>query len=106
MELSNHFCTNLIHTYHLDVSDSAEIFPAFDSCHRMSLMKSKIKTNSIREVSPRLSPKTIASGKRVYLEFIGNQRKDYFWIRAKNFLETKFLLDLTVKTFDLPNAAF
>jgi myo-inositol-1-phosphate synthase len=105
MELLNHFGANIVHTYQLDVSGGAEGLTTLDSSHRMRLMKSEIKTESIRRANPGLSSDNIASGTTDYLDFLGNQRIGHFWIKAKDFLEGEIHIDLTVKSFDGPNAA-
>lgn len=105
LELLNHLGANLVHTYQLDVSGGAEGLTTLDSTHRLRLMKSEIKTESIRRANPNLSADNIATGTTDYLDFLGNQRIGHFWIRAKDFLEGEIHIDLTIKSFDGPNAA-
>ena len=105
MELLNHFGANVVQTYQLDVSGGAEGLTTLDSSHRMRLMKSEIKTESIRRASPGLAPENIASGTTDYLDFLGNQRIGHFWIKAKDFLDSDIHIDLTIKSYDGPNAA-
>lgn len=105
MELLNTFGARVVHTYQLDVSGGAEGLTTLDSSHRMRLMKSAIKTESIQRAHPGLSNDDIASGTTDYLDFLGNQRIGHFWIKSKDFLDGEIHIDITVKSFDGPNAA-
>jgi myo-inositol-1-phosphate synthase len=105
LELLNNLGADVVHTYQLDVSGGAEGLTTLDSTHRLRLMKSQIKTASIKRAIPNLANENIASGTTDYLDFLGNQRIGHFWIKANDFLGGPIHIDMTVKSFDGPNAA-
>ena len=105
LEVLKAYGAQIIQTYNLDVSGGTEGLLTLDSGHRTQLMKSKIKSESIRKIVPYLTTNDITTGTTDYLDFLGNQRIGHFWIKVKDFLDDEIHIDLTVKSYDGPNAA-
>lgn len=105
LEVLKAYGAQVVQTYNLDVSGGTEGLLTLDSGHRTQLMKSKIKSESIRKIIPYLTPNDVTTGTTDYLDFLGNQRIGHFWIKVKDFLDDEIHIDLTVKSFDGPNAA-
>ena len=105
LEILKNFGAEIINTYNLDVSGGSEALVALDSGYRTQIMKSKIKSESIRRVVPYLSSNDVATGTTDYLDFLGNQRIGHFWIKVLDFLAGEIHIDITVKSDDGPNAA-
>ena len=103
LELLVNYGARIKSTYQLDVSGGTEGLNTLDYQRRMS--KRSIKTESIRRVVPYLGKNDVASGTTDYLEFLGNQRFSYFWIDARYFNNTPLQIDMTLKSYDGPNAA-
>ena len=86
-------------TYQLDVGGGTE---SLDTLERARDVKRWIKTESIRAVLPYEA--SIIAGSTDYVDFLGNRRDSYFWLRGLYFGGTPLYLDIKLSTFDAPNA--
>ncbi len=103
LEMLDTFGLRIDNTYQLDVSGGLEGLTTLDTDRRM--MKRRIKTESIRRVLPYLGENDLISGTTDYLDFLGNRRTGYFWIKASSFMRAPLMIDITVKSLDGPNGA-
>ncbi|RJS77752.1 inositol-3-phosphate synthase [Candidatus Bathyarchaeota archaeon] len=86
-------------TYQLDVGGGAESLNALE---RARDLKRAIKTSSVSSVLP--YPAEIVAGSTDYVDFLGNRRDSYFWLRGLYFGGVPMRLDIKLSTVDGPNA--
>jgi myo-inositol-1-phosphate synthase len=86
-------------TYQLDVGGGTE---SLDTLERSREAKRAMKTRSIEASLPYKA--SVVAGSTDYVDFLGNRRDSYFWIRGFYFAKTPMQLDLRLSTVDSPNA--
>lgn len=86
-------------TYQLDVGGGTE---SLDTLGRTKDTKRVLKTKSVESALP--YPASVVAGSTDYVDFLGNRRDSYFWIRGVHFCEVPVQIDLKLSTVDAPNA--
>jgi len=86
-------------TYQLDVGGGTE---SLDTLERSREAKRAMKTKSVQASLPYKA--AVVAGSTDYVDFLGNRRDSYFWIRGFYFAKTPMQLDLRLSTVDAPNA--
>lgn len=86
-------------TYQLDVGGGTE---SLDTLERTRRTKRLIKTRSVRSVLPYEAD--VVAGSMDYVDFLGNKRDSYFWIKGLYFCKVPMRIDLRLSTIDAPNA--
>jgi len=86
-------------TYQLDVGGGTE---SFDTLRRAREVKRNIKTRTVETVLPYKA--SVIAGSTDYVDFLGNRRDSYFWIRGIYFGGTPMRMDIRLCTVDAPNA--
>jgi myo-inositol-1-phosphate synthase len=86
-------------TYQLDVGGGTE---SLDTLGRTRETKRVLKTKSVE--SALSYPASIVAGSTDYVDFLGNRRDSYFWIKGVHFCEVPVQIDLKLSTIDAPNA--
>lgn len=86
-------------TYQLDVGGGTE---SLDTLERSRKVKRVMKTKSVEASLPYKA--AVVAGSTDYVDFLGNRRDSYFWIKGFYFAKTPMQLDLRLSTIDAPNA--
>jgi len=86
-------------TYQLDVGGGTE---SLDTLERSREAKRAMKTKSVEASLPYKAE--VVAGSTDYVDFLGNNRDSFFWIRGFYFAKTPMQLDLRLSTVDAPNA--
>jgi myo-inositol-1-phosphate synthase len=86
-------------TYQLDVGGGTE---SLDTLERSREAKRAMKTKSVEASLPYKA--AVVAGSTDYVDFLGNRRDSYFWIKGFYFAKTPMQLDLRLSTVDAPNA--
>jgi len=86
-------------TYQLDVGGGTE---SLDTLERSREAKRAMKTKSVEASLPYKA--AVVAGSTDFVDFLGNRRDSYFWIRGFYFAKTPMQLDLRLSTVDAPNA--
>jgi len=86
-------------TYQLDVGGGTE---SLDTLDRTRELKRSVKTQSVESVLPYKA--SVVAGSTDYVDFLGNRRDSFFWIKGFYFGKVPMLLDLRLSTVDAPNA--
>jgi len=86
-------------TYQLDVGGGTE---SLDTLERSREAKRAMKTKSVEASLPYKT--AVVAGSTDYVDFLGNRRDSFFWIRGFYFARTPMQLDLRLSTIDAPNA--
>jgi len=86
-------------TYQLDVGGGTE---SLDTLERSREAKRAMKTKSVQASLPYKAE--VVAGSTDYVDFLGNRRDSYFWIKGSYFAKTPMQLDLRLSTVDAPNA--
>lgn len=86
-------------TYQLDVGGGME---SLDTLERTKEMKRTVKTKSVESSLPYKTD--VVAGTTDYVDFLGNKRDSYFWIKGSYFADTPMQMDLKLSTVDGPNA--
>jgi len=86
-------------TYQLDVGGGTE---SLDTLERSREAKRAMKTKSVEASLPYKA--AIVAGSTDYVDFLGNRRDSFFWIKGFYFAKTPMQLDLRLSTVDAPNA--
>jgi len=86
-------------TYQLDVGGGTE---SLDTLERSREVKRAMKTKSVEASLPYKA--AVVAGSTDFVDFLGNRRDSYFWIRGFYFAKTSMQLDLRLSTIDAPNA--
>jgi len=89
----------IIETYQLDVGGGLE---AMDTVLRAKDLKQSVKTTAVKAALPYEAE--VVAGSMDYVDFLGNRRDSYFWIRGVYFGEIPMEIDLRLSTIDGPNA--
>jgi myo-inositol-1-phosphate synthase len=87
-------------SYQLDVGGGSETLNTIDENIKME--KRNIKTESISEEVP-YKFETVA-GTTDYVDYMGNNRTSYFWIKARSFFDSDVKIDIYLRTNDAANA--
>ncbi|HYB92584.1 MAG TPA: L-myo-inositol-1-phosphate synthase, partial [archaeon] len=85
--------------YQLDVGGGTESRATIEESRKM--LKRGIKTDSIRSVLPYKF--NIVSGTTDYVEFLGNKRVSYYWLKGEYFNGAPVMVDIYLRTLDGPN---
>ena len=96
--LSDHG-VRIVETYQLDVGGGTE---SLDTLERTRKIKRLVKTRSISSVLPYKA--NVVAGSMDYVDFLGNKRDSYFWIKGLYFCRVPMRIDLRLSTVDAPNA--
>ena len=86
-------------TYQLDVGGGTE---SLDTLERSKEAKRAMKTKAVEASLPYKA--AVVAGSTDYVDFLGNRRDSYFWIKGFYFAKTPMQLDLRLSTVDAPNA--
>ncbi len=86
-------------TYQLDVGGGTE---SLNTLGRTKDTKRVLKTKSVESALP--YPASVVAGSTDYVDFLGNRRDSYFWIKGVHFCEVPVQIDLKLSTIDAPNA--
>jgi myo-inositol-1-phosphate synthase len=86
-------------SYQLDVGGGAE---SRDTLERTKELKRRIKTAAVAGSVPYAFP--LVSGSTDYVDFLGNMRDSFFWIRGRYFGGAPFTMDVRMSTADAYNA--
>jgi myo-inositol-1-phosphate synthase len=86
-------------TYQLDVGGGSE---SLNTLERARKVKRIVKTKSVETALPYKA--SVVAGSTDYVDFLGNRRDSYFWIRGLYFGGVPMQLDLRLNSVDAPNA--
>lgn len=86
-------------TYQLDVGGGTE---SLDTLERARDLKRVVKTKSVEKALPYKA--SVVAGSTDYVDFLGNRRDSYFWIKGLYFGMVPMQLDMRLNTVDAPNA--
>ncbi|MEM2419657.1 MAG: inositol-3-phosphate synthase [Candidatus Bathyarchaeia archaeon] len=86
-------------TYQLDVGGGTE---SLDTLERTRELKRKIKTETVKASLPYETE--VVAGSTDYVDFLGNRRDSFFWIRGLYFCGVPMQMDIRLSTIDAPNA--
>ncbi len=89
----------ILETYQLDVGGGTE---SLNTLERARDLKRGIKTFSVGSVLPYKAE--VVAGSTDYVDFLGNRRNSYFWLRGIYFSGVEMRLDIRLSTVDGPNA--
>lgn len=87
-------------SYQLDVGGGAE---SVNTLWKTRGLKRDIKTAAVARSIPYEFP--LVSGSTDYVDFLGNQRDSFLWIKGRYFGGAHFTMDIRLNTVDAPNAA-
>lgn len=88
-------------SYQLDIGGGTESLNALDK--KRYEVKREIKRASVASVVPYRFP--LVAGTSDYVDFMGNSRTSYFWIRGRYFGDAPFSMDITLNIVDGPAGA-
>ncbi len=88
-------------SYQLDIGGGTESLMALDK--KRYEAKREIKRDSVGSIVPYHFP--LVTGTSDYVDFMGNGRTSYFWLRGRYFGEAPFALDMTLNIVDGPAGA-
>jgi myo-inositol-1-phosphate synthase len=86
-------------TYQLDVGGGTE---SMDTLDRTRDIKRIVKTETVEAALPYKA--AVVAGSTDFVDFLGNRRDSYFWIRGTHFCNVPMQIDLKLSTVDAPNA--
>jgi myo-inositol-1-phosphate synthase len=86
-------------TYQLDVGGGTE---SLETLERAREVKRAIKTQSVASSLPYHAD--VVAGSTDYVDFLGNKRDSYFWLRGVYFCGAPLQIDMKFSTVDAPNA--
>ncbi len=86
-------------TYQLDVGGGTE---SFDTLERTRELKRMIKTETVKAALPYEAE--VVAGSTDYVDFLGNRRDSFFWIRGLYFCGAPMQMDIRLSTIDALNA--
>lgn len=87
-------------TYQLDVGGGTE---SLNTLERARDTKRVVKTKSVESALPYKA--SVIAGSTDYVDFLGNRRDSYFWIKGLYFGKIPMQLDIRLNTVDAPNAS-
>jgi myo-inositol-1-phosphate synthase len=85
-------------SYQLDVGGGTE---SIDTLEKSREVKRSIKTDAVSKAAPYEFP--IVSGSTDFVDFLGNVRDSFFWVKGRYFCGAPFSLDLKLSTIDSAN---
>jgi myo-inositol-1-phosphate synthase len=86
-------------SFQLDVGGGME---ALNTLARVRDVKRRIKTEAVATSIPYKFP--LVSGSTDYVDFLGNTRDSFLWVKGRYFGGATFTIDLKLGTIDAPNA--
>ena len=86
-------------SYQLDVGGGSE---SINTLEKTRAMKRFIKTNAVTDHVPYEFP--LVSGSTDFVDFLGNGRDSFFWIKGRYYGGTPFTMDVKLSSFDAPNS--
>jgi len=86
-------------SYQLDVGGGTE---SVDTLERTRERKRSIKTAAVTKSVPYKFP--LVSGSTDFVDFLGNQRDSFFWVKGTYFGGAPFTMDVKLSTVDAPNS--
>ena len=86
-------------TYQLDVGGGTE---SLNTLERARDTKRVVKTKSVETALPYKA--SVVAGSTDYVDFLGNRRDSYFWVKGFCFGKIPMQLDIRLNTVDAPNA--
>ncbi|RLI10065.1 inositol-3-phosphate synthase [Candidatus Bathyarchaeota archaeon] len=86
-------------SFQLDVGGGVE---SLNTLERTRKRKRAIKTAAVAKAVPYRFP--LVSGSTDYVDFLGNSRDSFFWIKGRYFGGAPFTMDVRLGTVDAPNA--
>jgi len=99
LEFLNSRGVRIDESYQLDVGGGTESLITLEKTRDVKRM---IKTAAVASSVPYAFP--LVSGSTDYVDFLGNQRDSFFWIRGRYFGGAPFTMDIRLSTADAPNA--
>jgi myo-inositol-1-phosphate synthase len=75
---------------------------ALNTLARVRDVKRRIKTEAVATSIPYKFP--LVSGSTDYVDFLGNTRDSFLWVKGRYFGGATFTIDLKLGTIDAPNA--
>lgn len=99
LQLLSRHGVRITETYQLDVGGGTE---SLDTLERTRELKRKIKTDTVK--ASLLYEAEVVAGSTDYVDFLGNRRDSFFWIRGLYFCGAPMQMDIRLSTLDAPNA--
>lgn len=99
LQLLSRHGVHVTETYQLDVGGGTE---SLDTLERTRELKRTIKTDTVKAALPYEAE--VIAGSTDYVDFLGNRRDSFFWIRGMYFCGVPMQMDIRLSTVDAPNA--
>lgn len=99
LEFLNKRGVRIDESFQLDVGGGTE---SINTLERTRQRKRSIKTEAVARSVPYDFP--LVSGSTDYIDFLGNSRDSFFWIKGRCFGGTSFSMDVKLSTVDATNA--
>ncbi|MBS7607690.1 MAG: inositol-3-phosphate synthase [Candidatus Bathyarchaeia archaeon] len=99
LQLLSRHGVHVTETYQLDVGGGTE---SLDTLERTRELKRTIKTETVKAALPYEAE--VVAGSTDYVDFLGNRRDSFFWIRGVYFCGAPMQMDIRLSTIDAPNA--
>jgi myo-inositol-1-phosphate synthase len=99
LEFLNRRGVRIDESFQLDVGGGTE---SLNTLERTRERKRLIKTEAVAHSVPYDFP--LVSGSTDYIDFLGNSRDSFFWIKGRYFGDTSFAMDVKLSTVDATNA--
>lgn len=99
LEFLNKRGVRIDESFQLDVGGGTE---SINTLERTREKKRSIKTEAVARSVPYDFP--LVSGSTDYIDFLGNSRDSFFWIKGRYFGGTSFSMDVKLSTVDATNA--
>jgi len=98
LEFLNGRGVHIEESFQLDVGGATE---SLNTLERTREQKRRIKTAAVARSVPYEFP--LVSGSTDYVDFLGNSRDSFFWIKGRYFGGAPFIMDVKLGTVDAPN---
>ena len=99
LEFLNRRGVHIDESYQLDVGGGAE---SLDTLDRTRMLKRRVKTEAVSSSVP--YPFPLVSGSTDYVDFLGDKRESFLWVRGRYFSGAELTMDIKMTTSDAPNA--
>jgi len=99
LQLLSRHGVHITQTYQLDVGGGTE---SLDTLERTRELKRTIKTETVKAALPYEAE--VVAGSTDYVDFLGNRRDSFFWIKGLYFCGAPMEMDIRLSTIDAPNA--